>query len=535
MSQNHNQQPIPRNPELSTDERAVFAIDVAEEWRVGERGRMANLALQSEWGDDSWWNTFETTVDDSLDEFLVQRGLDPESVNYAAIKSAFRDVSIDKVAEWQLPGDDDEGTPKQKFGAIIKSFESSSEDPDDNPDNDEVRRLEHERLAGELGELRGKWAEVSAKRLGLLRAVPLRKKKRQQRKALKAQYDAKVQELGAFELEELLTDDEKTPLEKNAAVIGYVLAEQDKLREATKQTFESSKVSRVVERFNRGGKFARLGKSALVGLGIGAAGALIAGTGGIAGIVAGAGIVGAKIVKGYASSDRHRGTKMETAVNDERRQALLQAAGTSEVLSFDDAQSHTDQLFEADVKKEQNERCKALGIGMAGVATGSIAGYFLATGVAGRIHEGGFNLYDHYISEHMPWNHDQAAAIANTNPPDNPGSGGGSGGGAHEGGSGGGNSDTTTLTWESFVPDAQQIHYGEGGFQTLHEMGIPDDKLEAVWERAGSDLFSAGDADVYRMADGSWGWGSVGTLSENDLHIIVDAAKENGVLLTAEG
>lgn len=76
---------------------------------------------------------------------------------------------------------------------------------------------------------------------------------------------------------------------------------------------------------------------------------------------------------------------------------------------------------------------------------------------------------------------------------------------------------------------ARTVTPGEGGFQTLKEMGVPEYKWEAVWEDAGTKLSDAG--KTYRMDDGRWGWSRPMRLSDNDLRILQAAVERQGVSL----
>ena len=76
---------------------------------------------------------------------------------------------------------------------------------------------------------------------------------------------------------------------------------------------------------------------------------------------------------------------------------------------------------------------------------------------------------------------------------------------------------------------ARTVTPGEGGFQTLKEMGVPERKWEVIWEDAGTKLADAG--KTYRMDDGRWGWDHTMRLSDNDLRIFQAAASRHGVSL----
>lgn len=85
------------------------------------------------------------------------------------------------------------------------------------------------------------------------------------------------------------------------------------------------------------------------------------------------------------------------------------------------------------------------------------------------------------------------------------------------------------LDWSDFSHESRIVEPGEGGFQTLKEMGIPENKWEAIWQDAGAKLHAEG--KTYTMNDGRWGWDRTMTLSDRDLNIIARAAQRNGVSL----
>ncbi|PID29585.1 hypothetical protein CR983_03700 [Candidatus Saccharibacteria bacterium] len=75
---------------------------------------------------------------------------------------------------------------------------------------------------------------------------------------------------------------------------------------------------------------------------------------------------------------------------------------------------------------------------------------------------------------------------------------------------------------DSLSDEVRVIERGEGGFQTLAELGVPAQDRERVWEQVGTYLASAGRGDlVYRMDDGKWGWSNSGTLTDETLALIL--------------
>jgi len=84
-----------------------------------------------------------------------------------------------------------------------------------------------------------------------------------------------------------------------------------------------------------------------------------------------------------------------------------------------------------------------------------------------------------------------------------------------------------TQDWSELSHAARFVEPGEGGFQTLKEMGVPADKWESIWKDAGQRLHGHG--KTYLMDDGKWGWDHSMRLNDNDLRIIRAAAARQGV------
>ena len=89
-------------------------------------------------------------------------------------------------------------------------------------------------------------------------------------------------------------------------------------------------------------------------------------------------------------------------------------------------------------------------------------------------------------------------------------------------------SDTTVdAAWAELSHAARYVECGEGGFQTLKEMGVPEHKWESIWKDAGERLHGQG--KTYLMEDGRWGWDREMRLTDNDLRILTQAAERQGV------
>lgn len=81
---------------------------------------------------------------------------------------------------------------------------------------------------------------------------------------------------------------------------------------------------------------------------------------------------------------------------------------------------------------------------------------------------------------------------------------------------------------DSFSDNARTVERGEGGFQTLREMGVSSSDYERIWEQVGNRLQETDQGDqVYRMSDGRWGWNKPGELNQKTLEIIAEVIANN--------
>lgn len=81
---------------------------------------------------------------------------------------------------------------------------------------------------------------------------------------------------------------------------------------------------------------------------------------------------------------------------------------------------------------------------------------------------------------------------------------------------------------DSFSDNARTVERGEGGLQTLREMGVSSSDYERIWEQVGNRLQETDQGDqVYRMSDGRWGWNKPGELNQKTLEIIAEVIANN--------
>lgn len=165
---NHN----PQRPDLTSEEKQVVNLSVAEEWRESERARMSQIASSANLDDGGvWWQIFSAGSGQALEQFLSGKGIDSSSPNYRAIVAAFGDIGMDRQYEWQLSEQNGQPTAKDKFRDFVSSFNDLPHtQPDDTP-TDPNHNLTPEEWAAEKdgvnAELDGylqKYAELVAQR-----------------------------------------------------------------------------------------------------------------------------------------------------------------------------------------------------------------------------------------------------------------------------------------------------------------------------------------------------------------------------------
>ncbi len=399
---------------------------------------------------------------------------------------------------------------------------------------------EFDELNEKLTEARSKWAKASSKRLG--RAFSI---KDADRAKLKKEYEELVRERGRWALDNnvLLNEDRALYADlseedrddladgkklykrgRNDAVIDYLFDEQEQLRTETLENLQSTKVSKFVQWMNKGNIAQRVAKGMTLGAVAGVGGGLLAGAAG-AGIVAAGAIGVSRFVKGYAAKDRRRGSKMTARLAEEDVDVFKESTDTSVVLNVDESQTKTDELFEISIKDEQKERFKALGVGAVSVALGAGLGFAVTelSGKSGVINEKIQSLWDDNAKDLTPGADDATSGdIYPNNDYDNDNI-------PNDQDVAPRNPNIGAIDFHELSHDARWIEAGEGGFQTLKELGIPEAKWEAIWADAGESFAEEG--KTYLMDDGRYGWSQPGRLSNADILELARAARRNGVVL----
>lgn len=536
---NHNHTPV-STPELTAQEKNVLSINMIEAWRTRQFGMMHGLAESHGW-DGSPSGTdygYADSVDGSLEDFLHEQGIDADSPNYNQIKDVFRSATPGRdeagfVSEraWHIRNDD--GVSKRdEFVEHIHELNPNSHDYNTTEASDETSDIDIEALHGEalidnarfdVNGARESWATVSAKRQG--RAFG----KTNGHDEVKDDYHAKVQKLGILELEgQISPDDDDTT--KNAKVIAYLFEEQRRLRELTTEKLQGTKVGKFVAFMNKGSFGMRMLKGVGLGIAVGAGGSLLLGAAGAAGGAALA-ISASRFVKGYASNDRHRG--MQTA-----QESFTDENGQNNIEFINDEAQTLDQKlkavadvynddFDDDTRLEQSKRRKALAWGIGSVAVGAGVGHAISNLDTLQDTQAKFS---NKISGWINGESDNGARDNNTqNSTDTPSNDADSDGVPNAQDLAPRDQSVGAIDYSEISEDARWIDSGEGGFQTLKELGVPEAKWEAVWADAG-EHFNESDK-TYMMADGRWGWNAPGRISNHDIFELVKAARRNGVEL----
>lgn len=330
------------------------------------------------------------------------------------------------------------------------------------------------------------------------------------------EYSAAVTEVGRHEEAQRNEADPARSLEqKNRDVIAFIFDEQRKLREQTVENLRGTKVGRFIEAMNKGGKAVRFLKGTALGVGVGLVASALIATG--AGVLAGAataGVMGSRFARGFAAADARNGRGMPTEVDEQGRNTLDGRVNDPD-FAVDHAHDEAMESFEYDTKQEQKKRRSAAAWGMGGIVVGSVIGE-------------GIHLAAHGFDAHVP---DWLGGRPDVDSP-NGGSGNGAPNGGVDGGTPGGtnpggNPGGATPEY-TFGPESQDIHLGEGWYETFQEMGIPADQRSELLQSVGPQLQQMGIA--YPMGEHTWGISHPGSMPREALRVIADTARQRGIV-----
>lgn len=563
---NHNTQPTTQS-ELTPEERSLYDIAKINELRARQLSVLNDLRASSpNILDGQYVLDFNTSIDDILDDFLAEQGVDSSSANYAELRDMYRSASVDRINEneWgnspasRGTDSNDHKSQSDIFKDRIVARIGSTVDIDD-PDvqltdqERQARDTEFETLESNVADMRDRLATMAAKRQGKLFTLD-----RSRYDKLQKEYFATVQALGKRHLQEHADYDEA---DKNLIAITILFEEQEELRELTKAKLANTKVGKFVSWMNRGNKWMRAGKGVLVGVGAGLAGSFLAGAVG-AGIVAGGAVAASRFARGYAFRDKDRGMKVysdtiDVDVSDiDMHNALTFAdddnrmAKTSELLA-------DQEDFETGTKGEQRKRQKAFAWGAGSIALGAVIGAGIHEGIehaqgkastawdwAKKEGNGGYGTSNR--PEGIPSAEDvDGDGIFNGDDPDyNPATDKGLPNASdlnHDGllqdnerlgDTDALQPDTDTLTWADFSPKAQLVTSGEGWYQTFNEMGIPKEHWADVLNDVGPELQDKGWA-YFDQAHSEWRISHTGKLDDGILNLIAESSKQDGYTLAA--
>ncbi len=389
-----------------------------------------------------------------------------------------------------------------------------------------AKREALEQAAATLDAARAAWAAMTTKR----QSRAFNYKAIHGYNKAKEDYETIVRDYGKMVLAEQLAGAENET-QKNAIAIDYYIEEQNKLRELVRHESDNKVINKLSNWMNKGSRKARLAKGVAIGAVFAGGGALLGVAG--AGVALAAGAAGAgRFVRGYTQRHLSGMEKLDVNALAEKTQGEYGDAPADTTESKMDRMSNIfANYFEEDAKKEQNRRKKALAWGVGSVAVGAGVGQLLAhaPGVSGAAEHarnwvgdkvGG--VKDHFFGgDHSPsgngvdTNAQGNDLPRNGNPPvDKPGVGDVAP-----------PADPPALTPEQLarVHDFMNIHAGEGGYETLREIGVPAGLRDDIWADASSKL-----KDVYFVGNEAR-WSHAGPMSAHNTQVLADSAAKFGI------
>lgn len=529
--------PTPR-PELSDSERAVMSLGAADEWRAAQSAELDNLRDNGDVFDREYITTFHDGIDDNIDAYLQAKGIEPTSPHYDEMRKALRDVSIDRVSdeEWytrpssrgETVDPEDDHSARDLFARRMDEYVAAHTvaTPEQNAEDTQARTERLTELEGELNEARDRFSTLAANR----QSSAVRGETKEYKEAQDA-YRTAMREYGKLSLKDTIDDEDVSDEDKNTAVIGYILDQETKLRDATNEKRDNKPINKFIKWMNKGKLPMRVAKGVALGLVAGVTGALIAGaTGGV--VVASLAAAASRFVRGYVM---HADKRTMEALNQADVKQAVQEDLTNSTDTDRDAFAATDEhlrgLFEKDTKIQQNERRKALAWGIGSVAVGGALGMTLTYALDhGQSVIGGFG--------------------------ENHGGAQGHGGGLdHNGGQnqapspdsgyrGGSSPNASDYAGHTPGHEATPVHHlldreaaftitpGEGLYETFQEMGIPSADWHDVMIDAGPKLHDLGEA-YWDPSHAEWRISHPGRWSDAAMKAMTDAATRHGYSLAA--
>lgn len=393
------------------------------------------------------------------------------------------------------------------------------------PTPEEAEKLERmKRSMDELNDARAKWAEMTTKR----QSRAFNYKKIHGYNAAKERYETMVREHGRVSLHDQIeaTEDQT---QKNAIAIQYYIDEQNKLREIVRHESDNKFINKFSNWMNRGSRKSRVAKGVLIGA-VCAGGGALAGAAGAGVLLAGGAAAAGRFVRGYTGRHLSGMEQVNTEEATHHAEASYRRAATAngEVNQFNVMSDVFTSYFEEDAKKEQGRRKKALAWGLGSVAAGAGVGYALThipvvseaaknarNWVGDKLggakdyvgdHTGngnGNNLFDSNAQGNDLPNHGNPPSGVGEVPAASP--------------------DVLTADQLEQVRDFMNIHRGEGGYETLRDIGVPREVRDEIWADAGHKL-----ENVYFKGTEAR-WSSPGQMSLHDAQVLADSAAKYGV------
>lgn len=367
--------------------------------------------------------------------------------------------------------------------------------------------------------------------------------RRKRYEAAREAYDAKVINVGQHVDQYLSKQREKdgsearTLDERRADALYYLVGEQNRLRDMSREKFESTRTSAFINWFREGNVMTRLGKGALIAAPIAAVGILTAPVTAVgAGVLAG-GVGAARFMRGAAASDNRknafkeltddeRRTLTHTMMTEVERDKFAPKRDNEDVhrTSFNAAAAEAGNLFDRQKSKEQKQRRKAVAWGLGSVAAGSAAPWLLGE-LAERLSDAdvrGPSVARPTIETPEPTPEPPEVTPPTVETPE-PGV------------------DTPkpgvdvkpTIPEYDFSDAAETLTSREGAYQTFNELNLPLDQAEKheLLHLVGPRLVEMGLA--YPAPElGGYGLNMTpdGRMPEEALRYIVDTAREHGYL-----
>ena len=393
----------------------------------------------------------------------------------------------------------------------------------------DAQQATSETLADQLALLEDELATLSATRQAQLWTKESRNTE-QQYLETQDMYDLAVARANMHNVQQFMAaNPEATALDQRSQLVTMALSNEERFRGNSVDRLRSSRFSRVLNWLNNpaDSRAKRIGKRAVVGVGVGlVAGVIGVATGGVGvGAVVGAGagaIAGSRAavtgLRVFANRETAQGRGMNRSINTPEFRAQLHRAleesqeqndGVLDLSrSVQSLQSALRERREADTRNEQSKRRKSAAYAVGGAAIGAVAGAAI-----GELADRGLDMITGSGTA------DAAQAPAGPNQPPQvvtpeatpvP---------------------TPAVAHNIYSADAVQTHYNEGLFESFGDItgnqNISSANLNNIIQEVGPQLEAKGLA--YRMNDGLWGWNSTANLDQGSMDLIFNTAQKYGV------